>query len=656
MQYVILFLLFLSSHSTLATDSIIYQNQDIIFPGALSQVYIDYDDTATINYVSSTAIFKQHRQNIFQHQNPAAAYWIKFRVYNPTKDALILTKDLAQTTGIDLFRQISADSFEHLFIGNKIPFYQRKYKHTAYLFDLNLKYKEGATFYAKIKGDEMMNIYLQIANKESTYRYLITKELLLGLFTGIMLIVFFYNLFIWGTTGDLSFLLYVVYVLNISITIFSIYDYTLKYLWPNNLFLANSDTILFGAFSIFFLLQFVLRFLDIKARQPKFYKTIFYLSPCSFIPIFLVLNGQIPLAYQSINILNLITGIVVLVLGLSSLFSGYKPARFFALGWFSMVGFSAVFAMTNWGFIENSFITFNSIAIGVIFQSFFMSFALADKINFYKQKSYDAIHQNKLILMEQNQLLEEQVQKRTSELKENYIKIKNQNEDKETLLKEVHHRVKNNLQVITSLLSLQKTNLQNEKLKEIFTVSQNRINSMAIIHEMLYQSNDFSGIDFKDYLPKIAAEIIKTHQRQSQEVSLDIQVPSIYFNLDMSIALGLIINEIITNSIQHGFKNQPLGTIRVLLEEKTEQSYILDIKDNGCGFSQDSIKQKKESLGLNIIQKLAKQLDANVVRNNPEKGVHYQLKFEKPSKKSSFNTSLHNNKRRATRLSKNEYR
>ena len=156
--------------------------------------------------------------------------------------------------------------------------------------------------------------------------------------------------------------------------------------------------------------------------------------------------------------------------------------------------------------------------------------------------------------------LEEMVENKTSELRETLDQLTQinkelsiRNQEKEILLKEVHHRVKNNMQIITSLLSLQSFNITDKNTKKLFRNSQHRINSMALIHEMLYQSENLSKINYSQYLKQLIDNLISSFKGNKHSISIDLDVPDMYLNIDTAIPLGILINEILTNSLKYAF-------------------------------------------------------------------------------------------------------
>ncbi|MEX2483426.1 MAG: histidine kinase dimerization/phosphoacceptor domain -containing protein [Brumimicrobium sp.] len=201
--------------------------------------------------------------------------------------------------------------------------------------------------------------------------------------------------------------------------------------------------------------------------------------------------------------------------------------------------------------------------------------------------------------------------------------------EKEILLREIHHRVKNNLQVISSLLSLQAGfNPTNPELNKLYSDSQSRIKSMAAIHEMFYKSENLDKIDFGLYIKKLISDLIHTYQGKKNNIKLDIESTKIYVNLDTAIPLGLIINEIITNALKHGFKTNDRGTIFAKFKNQSKNILKLIIGDDGVGNYRLLENQENETLGITLITSLVEQLDGEIIQLENSKGTLYEITFQ----------------------------
>jgi two-component sensor histidine kinase len=202
-----------------------------------------------------------------------------------------------------------------------------------------------------------------------------------------------------------------------------------------------------------------------------------------------------------------------------------------------------------------------------------------------------------------------------------------QMEEKETLLKEVHHRVKNNLQTVSSLLSLQSRNVEEERMKGLLKSTQNRVISMAMVHEMLYMRKDISHIEYKSYVQELSEYLIRSIKGLDSKVQLKIDIPDIKLGIDTAIPLGLLINEAITNALKYGFADEEEGEIYIVLKKELDKQYVLNIGDNGKGFPETINHKTTKSLGLKLIHNLTRQLKGTIQRDNTKKGTNYIIRF-----------------------------
>lgn len=214
-------------------------------------------------------------------------------------------------------------------------------------------------------------------------------------------------------------------------------------------------------------------------------------------------------------------------------------------------------------------------------------------------------------------------------LKIHLAQIEQQNEEKGLLLKEIHHRVKNNLQVITSLLGLQSLSIEDPIAKDLFRQSQQRINSMSMIHQMLYQSDHLAAINYRDYLERLVYSLVSSIKGEDFNLQLHLNVPNISLNVDTAIPLGLLVNEIVTNALKYGINKGPESLLTLELIPLGERRFRLHIGDNGEGIPGDWTKASNTtSLGLQLIQQLSRQLQGTIQRDTTQIGTHYVLDFK----------------------------
>ncbi len=197
--------------------------------------------------------------------------------------------------------------------------------------------------------------------------------------------------------------------------------------------------------------------------------------------------------------------------------------------------------------------------------------------------------------------------------------------EKELLLKEIHHRVKNNMQVISSLLMLQKETISDPEMRELFSQSESRVYSIALVHEKLYQSENLSRIEYGEYLSMMGEYIFSSRQVRAGTIALDIHADGIYLSIDKAVPLSLITNELLTNSLKHAFPDGRKGTITICVEKKNN-TLIYRFSDDGIGFPADIDFENTRTLGMQLIVSLVNQLLGTITLRR-EKGTAYEIVF-----------------------------
>lgn len=223
--------------------------------------------------------------------------------------------------------------------------------------------------------------------------------------------------------------------------------------------------------------------------------------------------------------------------------------------------------------------------------------------------------------------------------------IKASLKEKEVLLREIHHRVKNNFQIISSLLSLQSGYITDAESFDVFTESQNRIRSMAMIHEKLYMSDSMIEIDFEEYVDDLTDSIFYNYKISPNMIRLNKKIDNVFFKISTAIPCGLIINELVTNCLKHAFpwfkisrslkdssKLLKFGKYRIDIKLKqVDENYILTVSDNGAGFPDDVNFRKTDSLGLQLVNSLVEQLDGTI-KLDKTNGTKFRIIFKKSTK------------------------
>lgn len=216
-------------------------------------------------------------------------------------------------------------------------------------------------------------------------------------------------------------------------------------------------------------------------------------------------------------------------------------------------------------------------------------------------------------------------QKITKQLTGLNLDLTQSNSEKELLLKEVHHRVKNNLQVISSLLSLQSRSIQDESVKHAILDSQSRVRSMSLIHQKLYRGTNLAAVEMKTYFETLSDNLIDAYADEFEDIEVELEMNNIELDVDYAIPLGLITNELITNSLKYAFPDQKKGKINISLIKEAEH-LILDIKDDGVGNGAVVENNEDGGFGSQLVEMLTQQLKGDVSQQDSS-GFHTQIRF-----------------------------
>ena len=209
--------------------------------------------------------------------------------------------------------------------------------------------------------------------------------------------------------------------------------------------------------------------------------------------------------------------------------------------------------------------------------------------------------------------------------------IRNSLQEKELLLKEIHHRIKNNLQITSSLLRLQSARFPDENARRLLRDSQDRIRSMALVHEMLYRSEDLAHIDFAEYVRSLLQQLFRSYNIDSSRVSYRVQIPEVRFGVDVAVPCGLIVNELVANALKHAFPDDRRGVVEVQIECHAGRCELV-VRDDGIGFPAGSDIRETETLGLRLVGTLADQLDGSL-RLERDRGTAFVVDFPRTAER-----------------------
>ncbi len=568
-------------------------------------------------------------------------FWIKVEFEN-------LEDDLApMILGTSKFDSITA------YYKNELGFWEKQYAGRE-LLNSNRKHTFDANnyIYFEINGHSRAWVYLKIKNSfKITYQYSplpITvfhfdyfqeyenaQKAFTYFFLGAILLMTLYNLILFLQLRTRIYLYYVLNNLGIFLFVLSQRGGLTRAFFDN---MQNHEYILLvlGNLAFVFYVLFCKEILQFSKLRPKWNRVLnIILISYPFLLVFVWVDPMIAASIGGVIAISVYTWILVATFQAAS--RGQTEAKFFLFGnlfyYFgiiiSILQSSNIFPTEILGLSA-----INYVEIGTIIQLTLFSLTLGYRINIMQeeiakkeleQKNMLEKEEHKRIKLieEKNIELEKKVLERTMDIASKNKQLRSAIQEKEILLKEIHHRVKNNLQLTSSLLNLQSKQVKDENTKMALKEGQARIKSMSLVHQKLYQSESLSEIPFEEYLEQLTANIKHSSNFDGKEIEIKIHADKT-LAIDQAIPLGIICNELITNSFKYAFEGKENGLIEINFvtdDENAEFTY----KDNGVGLK-DKDPERTNSLGLNLVQMLSRQLHGELqIESNG--GLSFQIKF-----------------------------
>ena len=328
-------------------------------------------------------------------------------------------------------------------------------------------------------------------------------------------------------------------------------------------------------------------------------------------------HGNLTLTYNFTSILGLISAIGI------TLYSGGINSPFIFI--LALIVFAGYVTTRGYGRV---YLILNIAIIGLIYMQHLPRFNFSYNVVPEESKNLFSLLSILFSVYLLGGVFGKNLQRTQYKLYKSKLEIEKRIAEKEMLLKEIHHRVKNNLQTVSSLLSLQSRATDDTTVKNLFKSSQNRVISMAMVHEMLYMRDDLSKIEYKSYVQELSEYLVRSVKGTQNNIKLTIDIPDIKLGIDTAIPLGLLINETITNALKYGIKDDSDGEIHIALKKEAGTDYVLNIGDNGVGFSDTVNHKNTKSLGLKLIYNLARQLQGSIIRDGSQKGTNYIVRFQ----------------------------
>ncbi|RXJ79692.1 7TM diverse intracellular signaling domain-containing protein [Arcobacter sp. F2176] len=613
MRYLIILLVFLYIN---LQATILVNTQATIELLPHSKIYHDMGNHETINTIlkNDDKFITTNKKAIDYCNLVPEGVWIKFELQNPTNKAIqkILKIDNFSIERIDLYEVSNNKVLSTKTTG---IYYLEKFHGLVTLnIPIAIKANSYEMYYLNVKNEKLSlwfkpELYApKEFYKEDTFRQIIWALFFGGIFSLVL-----YNIFLFIFTKDKIYLYYFLYLIATLLQgQFSIYPKL--YLFPmddiefvKKIFYVNVFYV--NVFVTFTMALFIRKFLD-TVLYPKIdfsLKLLIYI-----IPIYFVLQLFNIFTIPQVVLFQFFTPYYFLWIGFYALYKKNPQAKFFLLGWsFALLAWLSLF-FQYMGIFPIKYIFEYTFETLIAAEVILFAISLAYRIKTLENKKNDLTQS--LLIQQQNESirLEKIVNKRTKELN-------NELKQNELLLKELHHRVKNNMQFITSLYALKLNDNNDEFIQEKLHDVERKIHAMSIVHQMLYNQKDIVNIDAKEYFEKVLQNIKESFELENIKCELDINS---FLEIEEAIYCGLIVNELVTNAIKHAFDSNG-GIIKISLHS-VNNGTLLEVSDNGVGKSHNT----EASFGEMMVESLATEQLEGKLDIKVDKGTHISLWFK----------------------------
>ncbi len=387
------------------------------------EILEDPEGAMSLEDVMASERFAHVNQQVINLGVSNSTFWIRFTVANQTDHKLLLELSDPTTDCVALYTLHPGKEPTVVEAGEFLAFDKRKYKHQYYIFDLNVAPQEACTYLLKVKSREQIMLPLSIGTRQNIFEFLMTKDLTLGLFFGVILIMFSYNLFIYFTVRDNTYIFYVVYILLFAFSQACLHGYSFRFLWPDSPWMAQHGTFIFPSLASIAGIWFAKIFLHTKKYVPRLEPILYILAGVFLLSVLLALFGQYQMSFVIMQNNTLLTCIYLIILAVVVFRKGYRSAQYFLVAWSALLLGATILVLRDYGVFPSNNFTSNALVFGSAIEVVLLSFALSDKINTLRREKEEAQSQillayaeNERIIKEQNLILETKVRERTVEL------------------------------------------------------------------------------------------------------------------------------------------------------------------------------------------------------------------------------------------------
>ncbi len=643
-RFSLLVLVLFFSATLFSAERLTVKKVDLLFnPISLEKNLLIYEDTTnTANPSFLLKNLSQFKPLVgFKGKNPTNAYYLTFSMTNSTPERIELALLFQNLTYVQLYVVRNGKVTERRVSGFFCKADSISRTDTRTHFEVDLEAADSVRFLIRVKHTKHQIPIFNFALQDNSHydKASSSKQKIDFFFFGAFVIFFLSSVLSFSINHNRLYLWLAIYSFGISFYVLSVNGYLINILAPNHAPEMWWLNVIFPNAASFGALMLIQDFIKLKKNKPRLYHWLRGITLGVIVQLVAsLIIGAITSNYLWLTWINVIgncaeNGIALIII--TSIWKGLqRPQRLFIIGATGhillMIMASALFAVVK----ERSLPILSLMTdIGGIIVISFYTISLSENTRLSEIEKYQALKALDALILVQNKRLEDKVALRTNELQEANLsllkqreELEHRNEKIEILLKENHHRVKNNLQLISSLLELHLVKNRTEKFASIIADAKNRVNAMSLIHQMLFQNDNDAIIDMEKYIHLLLEQVGATQTIPLNTV-ITVECNDVLLDLDTAIPVGLIINELVTNVFKYAIDCSAHPKLAISLQEVTTGEYLLTVSDSGPGLPENYSTENVRGLGLYLIPRLCKQLQGSFTYHFRE-GAEFIVTFK----------------------------
>lgn len=505
--------------------------------------------------------------------------------------------------------------------GDRVAFSNRKVVSEKFILPVVLQAGESKEMLIQIGTSGALNVGVNVFDLATFHADAYTSALIFGGYYGAVILMLVYNFILFLMIKERVYADYVVFHFFNLLQQLGLSGHAFAYLWPETPEYNNYFIPLAIVLTYYTAIRFTNSFLEVEKWSPRIYRYLNLLQYSQFILLIAIFTLPYSTSITIITVFGAFGSSSLFLTGLYRLVrTGDINAKFYIGAWSFLLLGAFLGELQNLGLLNMNLLTLHGPQIGAFMELALLSFALAYRYN----TVFTKLVKTELDLRALNKDLEHKIAERTAVLDKKNHQLIREISNKNILMREVYHRVKNNLQIISGLLSLQSDRIDHPPSKLMFDESIQRIKAMAMVHEKLYQSENLELVNMQIYMQDLLQEL--QHSFTQEGLHFEVTCESIHLKLETAIPIGIIVNEIVTNALKYAFTTTQKKKVITLTMQNREDAFILEVYDNGQGADVNAFKN---GFGFQLIDSLATYQLKGVIETYNDTGLHHKITFAK---------------------------